>query len=177
MILKLAYYGDSILRKKCALVEAITPEISVLIQDMIETMHSQKGLGIAAPQVHADKAIFVICPHYKDEEGNWHPGDVQVFINPKILEKSEETTTESEGCLSIPKIYGDVKRPQRIVIQAMNEKGETFTKEFTDFEAHIVLHENDHINGVLFIDRLSAPEKKQIEHKLRDLKKRLSKLS
>jgi peptide deformylase len=93
------------------------------------------------------------------------------------LEKSEETTTESEGCLSIPKIYGDVKRPQRIVIQAMNEKGEPFTKEFTDFEAHIVLHENDHINGVLFIDRLSASEKKQIEHKLRDLKKKSSKLS
>lgn len=175
MILKMAYYGEPILRKKCAPVMEITAEIKTLISDMIETMHSQKGLGIAAPQVHHDKALFVICPYFKDENDKWQPGKVQVFINPKILEKSDETTIESEGCLSIPKVFGDVKRPQRIVIQALDENGVQFTQEYTDFEAHIVLHENDHINGVLFIDRLAATDKKAAEHKLRDLKKRLGK--
>lgn len=173
MILKLAYYGEPILRKKCAKVEEITPEIKSLIEDMIETMHASNGAGIAAPQVHQDKAIFVICPHFQDEEGKWKKGPVQVFINPKIVEKSEDSTIENEGCLSIPKIYADVKRPKRVLITATDENGNEFTREFTDFDAHIVLHENDHINGVLFIDRLSATEKKGVEHKLRDLKKRL----
>ncbi len=175
MILKLAYYGEAILRKKCAKVETITPEVTQLIQDMIETMQDCRGYGIAAPQVHHDKALFVICPHYKDENDEWQPGKIQVFLNPVILEKSEECTIASEGCLSIPKLYGDVKRPKRILIKAMDENGVEFTNEYTDFEAHIVLHENDHINGVLFIDRLSSTEKKGIEHKLRDLKKKSSK--
>lgn len=172
MILKLAYYGESILRKKCAQVTEINEEVKTLIHDMIETMHSHNGLGIAAPQVYHDKAIFITCIHTQDEDGKWHRGPVQVFINPKILEKSDDCTIESEGCLSIPKVYGDVKRPQRVVIQALDENGIEFTQEYTDFDAHIVLHENDHINGVLFIDRFSSIDKKAAEHKLRDLKKR-----
>lgn len=174
MILKLAYYGDPILRKKCAPVEEINEEIRILIQDMIETMHSKSGIGISAPQVHHDKALFLICPQYKNSNGEWKSGQVQVFINPKIIEKSEETTTANEGCLSIPKLYGDVKRPKRVVVQAQDEQGTLFTKEFTDFEAHMVLHENDHINGVLFIDRLSPTDKKRLEPNLRALKKKLS---
>lgn len=173
MILKLAYYGEPILRKKCAKVESITPEVQQLIQDMIETMKDANGWGIAAPQVHQDKAIFVICPHHQDENGDWIPEPVQVFINPVILEKSEECTIANEGCLSIPKLYGDVKRPKRILVKALDENGIEFTQEYLDYEAHVVLHENDHINGVLFIDRLSASEKKGIEHKLKDLKKKL----
>jgi peptide deformylase len=175
MILEIAAYGEPILRKKCAKVEQITPEIKQLINDMIETMHSRNGLGIAAPQVYHDKALFVTCFYFKDEEEKWQAGPVKVFINPKILEKSEETTVANEGCLSIPKVYGDVKRPKRVVVQALNENGEEFTEEYTDFEAHIVLHENDHINGVLFIDRLNGTEKKAAEHRLRALKKERAK--
>ncbi len=92
------------------------------------------------------------------------------FINPKIIEVSQETTVANEGCLSIPNYTPMLKGPKKVVIEALNEEGILFTQTFTDFEAHIVLHENDHINGVLFIDRISGKERKLLEPKLRRIK-------
>lgn len=173
MKLPLAYYGDPILRKKAARVEEINDEIRELVANMIDTMYQTDGIGIAAPQVHHSLALFVICRMYKDEEGRWNSSDKnQVFINPKIISYSDEKTRYSEGCLSIPKINGYVSRPFKVVVTATDLDGQEFTKEFTDLEAHIVLHENDHINGVLFIDRMEAKERKLIEPKLRAFKKK-----
>ncbi len=173
MKLPLAYYGDPILRKKCEPIEEITDEIRQLVKDMIETLEAQKGVGLAAPQIKRPVALFMTYAPKRDPEDpeKWIPGKLRVFINPKITSYSDETSTYGQGCLSIPKVYGDVTRPFKIVISATDLDGNSFTEEFSDYEAQAVMHENDHINGVLFIDRLDVAERKKLEPQLRKLKK------
>jgi len=174
MILKLAYYGDSILRKKTEPVKEINDEIRQLVSDMIETMYTSDGIGLAAPQIHRSISLFVICvPRYVDEN-TVIPGVERVFINPKILSYSDEYNTLPEACLSIPKLSGNVTRPLRITVEAMGLDGKVFTQEFVDYEARCIMHENDHINGKLFIDRLESKERQALEPKLRELKKKYS---
>lgn len=174
MKLPLAYYGDPILRKKTAPVAEVTNEIRQLVSDMFETMEAHDGCGLAAPQVHQSLALFVTCiPRYLEDR--IIPGTPKVFINPKILSYSKEEWTCEEGCLSIPGIRENVSRPFKVVVQATNLEGQLFTEEFEEFDAHVVMHENDHINGVLYIDRLSANRKKAIESRLREIKKKYSK--
>lgn len=175
MKLPLAYYGDPILRKKGARVDEINDEIRQLVNDMIETMLENNGIGIAAPQVHKSLTLFVTYAPVKGADDKWHPGKIRVFINPKIISYSEEQTIYSEGCLSIPKLYSEVARPSKITIEATDLEGNRFTEEFQDFEAHIVMHENDHINGVLFIDRVHGKERKELEPKLKEIKKKFFK--
>lgn len=172
MILRVAYYGDPVLRKKTEPVKEINEEIHQLATDMIETMYAKDGIGLAAPQVYKSLAMFVICvPTYIDEK-TMIPGVEHVFINPKILSYSEEKMTLGEGCLSIPNLYGHVTRPIKIVIEAMGLDGKTFTQEFINYEARCIMHENDHINGKLFIDRLDSKERQELEPKLREIKKK-----
>jgi peptide deformylase len=172
MKLKLAFYGNPILRKKAAPIAVITDEIKQLINDMIEAMDEKDGIGIAAPQVCHSIALFITrVPIVKDDD-EWEKGTVRVFINPKILEYSKNEDSFSEGCLSIPKVYGDVFRPIKIKVEATGLDGKLFREEFSGLHARIILHENDHINGVLFIDRLDAKERKLLEPKLRDIKKK-----
>lgn len=177
MELPLAYYGDPVLRKKVCPVEEITDEIRQLAQDMIDTMRANNGIGLAAPQVHRSLALFVTetpIPS-KDEatgEMNWLPGPVRVYVNPKIIAYSQEQWTNEEGCLSIPGIYGPVTRPVAIKIQATDLDGKEIEEEFQWLDARCIMHENDHINGVLFIDRLHGKERTEVEPKLRALKKK-----
>jgi peptide deformylase len=169
MILPVVLYGEKILRTKCREIEEITPEIRQLVQDMIETMDAKKGIGIAAPQVGKDLRLFVLR-NYLPKEGGYLPkereeeelSEPQVYINPKILSKSPETCIESEGCLSIPGIRGEVERPVSIIIEATDLNGNTFREEVQGYNARVRMHENDHINGVLFIDRLPPAIKKKI---------------
>lgn len=174
MILPLSYYGDPVLRKKALPVEEITDEILQLAQDMIETMESQDGLGLAAPQVGHSIRLFIICVPEKsseEEDAEMVKGVPEVFINPKLSSPSDETGVFLEGCLSIPKVYGDVVRPMTIHVEAMNLEGEIFERELTDLEARVVMHENDHINGVLFVDRIKGKERKVLEPQLREVKR------
>lgn len=172
MILPLAYYGDPILRKKTEPVKEIDDEIRRLVASMIETMYKEDGIGLAAPQVHQSLSIFVTCvPKYVDEK-TIIPGVERVFINPKILSYSEENETLQEACLSLPKLSGYVTRPLKIVVEFTNLEGETQTQEFEDYEARCIMHENDHINGKLFIDRMESKERQAIESKLREIKKK-----
>lgn len=174
MILSIAYYGESILRKKTEPVTEINAEIRQLVADMIETMYAKDGIGLAAPQVFKSLSLFVTCvPDYIDEN-HILPGVERVFINPKILSYSEENVTHSEGCVSIPRLYGDVTRPLKIVVEATDLEGKKFTQEFTGYEARCIMHENDHINGKLFIDRMHPKEKQAIEPLLREIKKKYS---
>lgn len=168
----LAYYGNPILRKKAAAIPKITDELKQLVADMIETMTAHNGCGLAAPQIHQSIALFITRIDHHDEEDNLIPGEVRVFINPKIISHTPEQWTCSEGCLSIPGVREDVSRPEKVVIQATNLDGVSFEEEFTEFDAHVIMHENDHLNGVLFIDRLSPKKKKEIEPKLRLIKKK-----
>lgn len=136
--------GDEILRKKSRAIDKIDNRTITLINDMIETMYEADGVGLAAPQVGILKRIFVIDVY--DGEG------IRVFINPEILETSGSQIGE-EGCLSIPGECKDVDRANYVKVKALNEKGEEFVLEAEELLARAVLHENDHLDGVLFIDR------------------------
>ena len=137
--------GDEALRKKCKVVTEITPRTLKLIEDMADTMYEADGVGLAAPQVGILPRIFVIDIY--DDYG------LRVFINPEILEVSGSQLGE-EGCLSVPGEVADVERPSYVKVKALNEKGEEFVLEATELLARAILHENDHLNGTLFIDYL-----------------------
>ena len=173
MHLSLRYYGDPILRKKCKPVGAITSEIRQLVTDMIETMDQANGIGIAAPQVGQLLSLFVLRNYIINEKGEMSLAkDVIVFINPELSYVSKETLIEEEGCLSIPGIKADVVRPARIIIEATDLTGKRFKEELEGYNARVRLHENDHINGVLFVDRLDQEEKARVAPLLRDIKKK-----
>jgi peptide deformylase len=138
---------DEILRKKSKAVDEVNDRIKVLVKDMIETMYDANGVGLAAPQVGILKRVAVVDVG----EG------VHVFINPEIIEK-EGACVGLEGCLSLPGKQGEVERPARIKVKALNEKGEEFVLEAEDFFARAICHEVDHLDGVLFIDKLVKSE-------------------
>lgn len=172
MQLPLAYYGNPILRKKCPRVEAIDDTIRQLVQNMEETMFTHDGIGLAAPQVHHSLALFIVNIPKEISPNQWVPGKTLVFINPKILERSEEEWDRGEGCLSIPELYGSVSRPLHIKVEATNLDGQRFVEKFSDLIARAIMHENDHINGVLFIDRVKGQERIEMEPALKAIKKK-----
>lgn len=172
MVLRLAYYDDPFLRKKSKPVAKVDESIRELVKKMEETMKKHDGMGLAAPQVFEDKAIFITCVPKQQENGEWGEGDLRVFINPKILAFSQETWSRSEGCLSLPNFYEEVIRPVKIKIEATDLERERFEEELVGWDARTFLHENDHINGVLFIDRIKGKKRKDIEPILRLIKKK-----
>lgn len=174
MKLPIAYYGNPILRKKCKAVEKVDDEIRQLVLDMEETLIAHDGCGLAAPQVHKDLALFLIKDVHKNEKNEWVYDPTMVFINPKVLEHSDEEWTRPEACISIPKIHGEVTRPLKIKIEATDLDGKVFVMELTDLPARIFLHENDHINGVLYIDRIKGKDRLALEPYLRKIKKTYS---
>lgn len=174
MKLPILYYGNPILRTKCQPVAAITPEIHAFIQDMIDTMKANRGQGLAAPQVGIPFAIFIVSIPEIDEERNLHYPDTRIYINPRLSHPSDELSTETEGCLSIPKIWAEVTRPKTITITYQDIHGQEHVETPSEELSRVIMHENDHINGVLFVDRLSKQERKKIEPELERLKKATS---
>ena len=136
-------YGDDVLRKKCREVDNIDKRLVTLIEDMKETMYEADGVGLAAPQVGILKKLFII---------DIGEGPL-VFINAEIIETSG-TQTDEEGCLSLPGETKEVVRPNYVKARALNEKGEEFEIEAEELLARAILHEYDHLNGTLFIDRV-----------------------
>lgn len=172
-LLPLAYYGNPILRKVAGSVPEITDSVRKLVEEMIETMDGCDGLGLAAPQVHHSTQIFVIRVPSEDLMGHVQLGDVKVFINPKVSEPSSDKWTVSEGCLSIPSLHANVERPKEITVEYTNLEGARIKERVSGWEARVIMHENDHINGILFIDYLSEEERKEIEPFLTRLDKRI----
>jgi peptide deformylase len=150
-------FGNELLRQKAEPVEKIDGELADTAQQMIAALKDGKGVGLAGPQVGLLKRIFVV-----HVEG----GGPRVFINPSIIETSQETVKYEEGCLSLPGVWADVMRPQVVKVQAWNEKGRPFTLETGGILARVILHEYDHLEGMLFIDRLSEPKRNRILAKL-----------
>jgi peptide deformylase len=175
MKLPLAYYGDAVLRKKAAPLEKITDEIRELVQNMIETMHAHNGIGLAAPQVNHSVALFITYAPHEQPDGSMTYGPIKVFINPKLSQPSDEEWSHSEACLSLPGLSGDVFRPKKISVTYLTLEGETITEDFAGWPARVIMHENDHLNGVLFVDRLEVNERKKTTPLLAALKKKLSK--
>lgn len=135
--------GDEILRKKCREVTEITDRIRMTMEDMLETMRSEYGVGIAAPQVGIMRRMFIAEPE---------PGRVYYMINPVILEQSGADPGD-EGCLSVPGKIGTVTRPDYIKIEALDLSGDKQTYEFHDFDARVMCHEYGHLDGILYIDK------------------------
>jgi peptide deformylase len=171
-LLPLAYYGDAVLRKKGEPIIEITDDLRLFVERMIETMDASNGFGLAAPQVHHSIRLFITRIPVEVEKDKFEPGEVQVFINPKLSSPSDETWKASEGCLSIPTIYGDVERPNEITVEYTALEGDRRTKRFSGWLARAIMHENDHINGVLFIDRLEKETQAKLGPFLKNLEKR-----
>lgn len=141
-------YGEKTLREPSKEVHKVSKKITDLVQDLLDTMYAQNGVGLAAPQIGVNLRVFVI-----DVSTNEEPLNPIVFINPKIIKKSGAVVSE-EGCLSFPEAYSKVKRYKNVMVKALDDKGRPFVLEAHDGSllARAIQHENDHLNGVLFID-------------------------
>ncbi|MCR5761768.1 MAG: peptide deformylase [Treponema sp.] len=145
--MKICKLGEEVLRQQCEPVkeEEINDEFRALLDEMFETMVSANGVGLAAPQVGIAKRFFVVMA---DDNVR------RVFINPEIIKTSSDLVDYEEGCLSIPGVYENIQRPSQVTISALNEKGKRFIiEDATDLLARVIQHENDHLNGILYIDR------------------------
>ncbi|ADZ18922.1 MULTISPECIES: peptide deformylase [Chlamydia] len=159
MIRELEYYGSPTLRREADAILDITDEIRQLAQDMYETMVAHKGVGLAAPQVGESVRLFVMCVEGETEDGDLIFCDFpKVYINPVLSDVSEDLVLGREGCLSIPGLRADVYRPRSITVKAINLDGQEFTEHLEGFPARIIMHENDHLNGVLYIDKMEEPK-------------------
>lgn len=166
MVYKVVKYGDPVLETRCdPVAEFDTPELHALVADMFETMYSAKGVGLAAPQIGLSQRLTVI-----DVSAGENPADQIVLINPEVILKEGHQTGE-EGCLSLPGFREDVTRAERVVVRAFNAKGEPIQLEGRDLLARAFLHEIDHLDGILFINHISALKRDLIRRKIRKLMK------
>lgn len=174
MKLQVLYYGNPILRKHCEEVKEVNEEIRTLIRDMIETMDTSNAVGIAAPQVGRALRIFVLRDYIVEEIGNrWTMSkEVNVYINPHIEILTEEEDEQPEACISLPNMRVKVRRPLKIKVKALGLNGEPFEEIVEGYNARVRLHENDHLNGVLIIDRADPKTRRMLEPHLRTLKKK-----
>lgn len=161
MTLKIVKYGDPVLEQEGAEVTNIDGQLARFVDEMFETMYEAKGVGLAAPQVALSKKLFVM-----DVSGGKESKDRIVVINPQIVETSGSIVSE-EGCLSFPGIYFEVERPEIVTVQALDINGKEITFEVSGYAARCVLHENDHINGQVFIEKLSPFKRDLINRKIK----------
>jgi len=155
-VLQVRRYGDPILRQKAESVAEVTPEVQRIIADMVETMYHQVGIGLAAPQVGIPIRLILV------DDGSRGP---RALINPAILERRGSIRGE-EGCLSIPGIFGEVERSEWIRVEAKDAEGQLIAFEARGLQARVIQHEMDHLDGVLFIDRLPPVTRDRIKKKI-----------
>jgi len=175
MIRPIIAYGDPVLRKKAVEIDEDYPDLKLVLEDMFETMYSSQGVGLAAPQIGLSIRLFIVdaAPFVdEDEEDPEGLRDFKrVFINPIIIEETGTAWKFEEGCLSIPGIREDVSRQPDLIIEYYNEKFELVEEKLTGLAARVVQHEYDHIEGVLFIDKINPLKKQLIKGKLTDITK------
>jgi len=170
VLLEIKKYPNPILRKKSEELEEITPEIKELVLAMTEIMEKNQGVGLAAPQVGELKRVIVVHPIKErslEEKSEKRP---QIFINPEIIKKTKETEIDEEGCLSFPELFLKIKRAKEVEIEALNLNGEKIQIKAEGLPARIFQHEIDHLDGVLFIDRLSFWQRWKFRNQLKKLK-------
>ena len=173
MILPIVAFGSPILRKKCVDISPDYPELEMLLENMKETMYEAHGVGLAAPQINKAIRLFLIdtTPFFDDEEETEEVIVKQAFINARILEEKGEEWDFNEGCLSIPDVREDISRKPSITIEYFDENFEKHTDTYDGLTARVIQHEYDHIQGVLFTDKISALRKRMIKGKLMDISK------
>jgi len=169
-IFEIKKYRNPILRKKSEELKEITPEIKELVLAMTEIMEKNQGVGLAAPQVGELKRVIVVHPIKErslEEKSEKRP---QIFINPEIIKKTKGTEIDEEGCLSFPELFLKIKRAKEVEIEALNLNGEKIQIKAEGLPARIFQHEIDHLDGVLFIDRLSFWQRWKFRNQLKKLK-------
>ena len=170
-ILPIIETPDPILRQISTPVQEVDDALRALIDDMFETMYAAPGIGLAAIQVGVAKRVLVIDLQEPEEEGGEPVRDPLVFINPEILESSDTLQVYSEGCLSVPEMYAEVERPDRIRARWLDRDGTQHEKELDGLLAICLQHEMDHLEGILFIDHLSRLKRDMILKKLAKARK------
>jgi len=181
MILPIVPYGDPLLKKKAKQIDASFPGFKELIADMYETMYAAQGVGLAAPQVGHSIRIFIVdgapfaTENEEDEEEDLDAMSLidfkKVFVNPQIISESGEKWGFTEGCLSIPNIREEVMRQPEVLLRYMDENFNQFEETFTGYRARIIQHEYDHLEGILFTDRISVLRRRMLQGKLNDISK------
>lgn len=159
---KILIYGNQALRKKTKFIKAFDARLKKLVEEMFDTMYAANGIGLAGPQIGVLRKIFVI--------DTLEEGEKLALANPKILWTSEEQVAMKEGCLSIPGLEGEVVRPEKIRLRAHDPfTGNELEMDAEGLLARVIQHENDHLNGVLFVDHLNAEQRRPMERKLQEL--------
>lgn len=178
MILPVIAYGDPVLRKKCEEISNTYPDVKSLIANMFETMYASNGVGLAAPQIGLSIRLFIIDPspfaQDKDidiEQRKALESSKKVFINAEILQEEGESWKFNEGCLSIPGVHEDISRQKQVTIRYQDENFNTHTDTFSGMVARVIQHEYDHIEGILFTDKISSFKKRLIKGKLANISK------
>ena len=183
MVLPIVVYGDPVLRKKCVDINKDYPDLHQLIKDMYETMYQANGVGLAAPQINKAIRLFIVdaspfAEVDEDEEPEFTPeqmrqmnGFKKTFINAQIVEEVGEEWKFNEGCLSIPKIREDVLRKPKLTIEYYDENFKKHIETYDGVIARVIQHEYDHIEGILFTDKINPFKRKLISGKLTDISK------
>lgn len=173
MILPIYIYGHPVLRKKTQNIDMETYEnLDELIKNMFETMHNADGIGLAAPQVGLEDRIFVVdLTPLADDEHPEFKDFKKVFINAQITHREGEIVQLEEGCLSIPGVHEKVPRENKIRIEYLDENMQPHEEEYSGFQARVIQHEYDHIDGILFVDKISPIRKRLVKGKLASLAK------
>ncbi|MDG4716347.1 MULTISPECIES: peptide deformylase [Winogradskyella] len=178
MILPIVAYGDAVLKKEAKEIDKDYPKLNELIENMYETMYGAHGVGLAAPQIGLPIRLFLVDTEpFSDDEDLSEKDREQMknfkktFINAQILEEEGDEWAFNEGCLSIPDVREDVFRKPKIKIQYQDENFDTHVEEYDGLIARVIQHEYDHIEGVLFTDKLSSFKKRLIKGKLTNISK------
>ncbi len=172
MVLPIYLYGTEILKKEAEAADLSDREaLAALVGDMKETLASADGCGLAAPQVGVSKRVIIVDGDVVSETYDYLKGFRRTMINPVLLEASDETREYSEGCLSVPGIYADVRRPAKIKVEYYDENLEKHVEEFDRFACRMIQHEMDHLDGHLFVERVAPVRKKLISRKLQGISK------
>ena len=162
-MLDICKIGDEVLREKCKAVTKFDEALSLLLDAMYETLEEADGVGLAAPQVGVNQRFFIV---------SLPDGTKQEFINPEITGFSVETNPYEEGCLSVPGVYHDVERPSKVIVTAKDKTGKEFTLKANGLMARVIQHEYDHLEGILFVDRLNERDKEAVLHEYNKNKNR-----
>ncbi len=161
-VLEILTYPDPFLKKETRPVIHVDEELQRLFEDMADTMYDAPGVGLAATQVGCDKSVIVFDPTADKENRPY-----QVLMNPKIIDTQGEILSENEGCLSVPEFRADVKRAEKAVVEGLDREGNPVRIEAEGILAIILQHEIDHLNGILFIDRISVLKREMYKRKVR----------
>lgn len=164
-ILKIVQYPDPVLKKTCEPIKEFDDRLQQFIDNLLESMYAEDGMGIAANQVGVSKRIFIMDENLRDSK------NPIIFINPELIFQSEEKVEDTEGCLSFRGISVEVMRPRAVTIKALDRHGNEFICEREGYSAKCLQHEYDHLNGISFFDHISAIKRKMAEKKLQKYRK------